>query len=195
MQNRIAILGVATALLAVGWSQSTLAQSNCGNIVFSGDISSRFPNARNACLDVVTREGKPYAHFKARVVSVRSGEVQAEFKQPNGDYGRTVTFRPESDARIRIAGTTYRYRDLSRGQELDVYLPSDRWEIAVQQDPAVEFAAAPVVTLIALNDPPQQVASLPRTGSPLPLLAVLGTLLVAFGAGVRGLRQKLERAA
>ncbi len=191
MNHRIGIIGVTAALLAVGWSQSTMAQGNCGNIVFSSDISSRFPNARRACLDVATREGKQYAHFKTRITAVRGNEVSAEFKLPDGTYGRTVTFTPDPDARARIAGTTYRIRDLSRGQELDVYLPPDRWEIVIPQDPAQTFVAAPVVTTIVLQEPTQ----LPRTGSPLPLLALLGGLIAAFGAGARGLRRKLERAA
>jgi len=192
MNHRIGIIGVATALLAVGWSQATMAQGNCGNIVFSGDISSRFPNARLACLDVATREGKDYAHFKARITGVSGSKVSAEFKLPDGTYGRPVTFTPDPDARARIAGTTYRIRDLSRGQELDVYLPPDRWEIVIPQDPTQTFAAAPAVTTIPLQEPTPQ---LPRTGSPLPLLALLGGLIAAFGAGARGLRRKLERAA
>lgn len=192
MNYRIGIIGVATALLAVGWSQATMAQGNCGNITFSSDISSRFPNARLACLDVATREGKNYAHFKARITGVSGSRVSAEFKLPDGTYGREVTFTPDPDARARIAGTNYRIRDLSRGQELDVYLPPDRWEIVIPQDPAQTFAAAPVVTTIPLQEPTPQ---LPRTGSPLPLLALLGGLIAAFGAGARGLRRKLERAA
>lgn len=192
MNHRIGIIGVATALLAVGWSQATMAQGNCGNIVFSSDISSRFPNARLACLDVATREGKDFAHFKARITGVSGSKVSAEFKLPDGTYGRPVTFTPDPDARARIAGTTYRIRDLSRGQELDVYLPPDRWEIVIPQDPTQTFAAAPAVTTIPLQEPTPQ---LPRTGSPLPLLALLGGLIAAFGAGARGLRRKLERAA
>jgi hypothetical protein len=192
MNHRIGIIGVATALLAVGWSQATMAQGNCGNIVFSGDISSRFPNARLACLDVATREGKDFAHFKARITGVSGSKVSAEFKLPDGTYSRPVTFTPDPDARARIAGTTYRIRDLSRGQELDVYLPPDRWEIVIPQDPTQTFAAAPAVTTIPLQEPTPQ---LPRTGSPLPLLALLGGLIAAFGAGARGLRRKLERAA
>jgi hypothetical protein len=192
MNHRIGIIGVATALLAVGWSQATMAQGNCGNIVFSSDISSRFPNARLACLDVATRDGKDFAHFKARITGVSGSKVSAEFKLPDGTYGRPVTFTPDPDARARIAGTTYRIRDLSRGQELDVYLPPDRWEIVIPQDPTQTFAAAPAVTTIPLQEPTPQ---LPRTGSPLPLLALLGGLIAAFGAGARGLRRKLERAA
>jgi len=195
MQRSIGIVGVVVALLAASWSQSILAQGPCGDIVFSADINNRFPNARAACVDIATREGRQFAHFKARVTAVRGNEVQAEFKLPSGEYGRPITFTPSPDARVRIAGTTYRYRDLSRGQELDVYLPPDRWEIAVYQDPVADFATAPSVVFVALTEPTQQVASLPRTGSPLPLLALLGTLLTALGVGAVGLRRKLERAA
>jgi LPXTG-motif cell wall-anchored protein len=195
MQKRIGIVSIATALLVVGWSQASLAQGNCGDIVFTGDIATRFPNAKNACLDVATRNGEKFAHFKARIRSVRAGQVEAEFMQPNGTYSRPVSFTPAREARVRIQGQTYRYGDLSRGQELDLYLPTDRWQIAVQEDPSTTFAAAPAIQLVALEEPTQQVASLPKTGSPLPLLALVGTLLAALGACVAGVRHKLGRAA
>ena len=95
---------------------------------------------------------------------------------PDGTYGRPVAVTPAPDARVRIAGQTYRYRDLNRGQELDLYITAGRWEIVVPSDPAVEFAAAPSVTVFALAQPAPTVAAntLPRTASPLPLLGSSG---------------------
>ena len=195
MQKLISIAGIAATLLVALWSPSGMAQGNCGNIVFGEAITSQFPNARNACLGVVTRDGRQFAHFQARIRSVRGNQIEAEFKQPDGTWGRPVAFTPESDARARVAGRSYRYRDLSRGQELDVYLPPDRWEIAVQAD-ETEFETARVITFVALAEPTQQVAALPSTGSPLPLLALVGVLLAGLGAGVVApLRRRLDRQA
>ncbi len=188
MQSRLRLIssGVAVAVLGI-WSQVGLAQGNCGNIQFSADITNRFPNARNACLEVVQRDGRPFAHFQARVNRVRGDTVEAEFKQPNGTWGRPVSFRPAPGARARIQGQTYRFTDLTRGQELDVYLPPDRWAIAVQEDPATEFLAAPTIIFIALEEvEPTVTANLPRTGSPLPLFGVLVLLLTGHGPFVPG---------
>ena len=193
MSRRINMGGATTALLVLFWSQSTFAQGNCGAIAFSDAISSRFPNARNACLDVVERGGKQLAHFQARVTRVRGNSVEAEFKLPNGKYGRPVTFTPPADARTRIAGQSYRYTDLNRGQVLDVYLPPDRWEIVVPQD-ATDFATAPTVASVALADvAPQVAAALPSTASFMPLLALLGAVLSGLGACVARVRLRLQR--
>ncbi len=105
MQLRIGIGSVVAALLVVFWSQAGLAQGNCGNIQFSTDISSRFPNARAACLGVVQRDGRDFAHFSARIRQVRGNTVEAEFKLPDGTYGRPVTFEASPDARAKIQGT------------------------------------------------------------------------------------------
>jgi hypothetical protein len=188
------IIAVAGAVLALSWSQSTFAQqASCRDITFTGPVAREFPNARDACLGVVTRDdGRQYAHFQARVRNVRGNTVEAEFKMPDGSYGRTVSVTPESNARVRIAGRSYRFNELARGQELDVYLPPDRWEIAVASNPEVEFAASEQVTLVALAQPTPTVAAntLPRTASPLPLIGALGGVLTALGFGIAAIRRR-----
>jgi hypothetical protein len=111
---------------------------------------------------------------------------------PDGSYGRTVSVTPDPNARVRIEGRNYRFNELARGQELDVYLPPDRWEIAVASNPEVEFAAAEQVTLVALAQPTPTVAAntLPRTASPLPLIGALGGVLTALGFGVAVIRRR-----
>jgi LPXTG-motif cell wall-anchored protein len=198
--HKVIGIGAATALLIALWSPTSLAQGNCGNIVFGSAITDQFPNAKDACLGVVTRDGAQFASFEARIINARGGTVEAEFKQPDGSWGNPVTFTPDPDMRVRIRGQTYRLRDLARGQELNVYLPSDRWEIAAQTDATAEFETAPTVTFAALEPAPAapaaRVATLPSTGSPLPLLALVGAFLAALGAGVVApLRRKLERRA
>jgi hypothetical protein len=185
---------VAGALLALSWAQSTFAQqASCRDITFTGPVAREFPNARDACLGVVTRDdGRQYARFQARVRNVRGNTVEAEFKMPDGSYGRTVSVTPEPSARVRIGGRSYRYSELARGQELDVYLPPDRWEIAVPTNPDVEFVAAEEVTLVGLAQPTQTLAAntLPRTASPLPLIGALGGVLTALGFGLAAIRRR-----
>ncbi len=187
------IVGIAGTTLALLWTQSSLAQLSCDDLTFTGPVARQFPDARDACLGVETREGRPYAHFNARIRNVRSNMVEAEFKLPDGTYGRPITFTPDPDARVRIAGRDYRYRDLSRGQELDVWLPPDRWEIVVPADPEQSFAAAPTVAVFAISEPSPALAAntLPRTASVLPLAGALGGLLTVLGFVVARLRRRL----
>lgn len=192
MHARTSIPTATAVLLALLWSAASFAQGNCGNIEFTEAISSQFPDAKDACLGVVERDGKQYAKFEARIVRVQGSRVEAEFKLPNGEYGKTVAFTPPSSARVRIAGTSYRYRDLSPGQELDVYLPPDRWEIAVPQEP--DFATAQAVEEVELTEPSETLAALPSTAGRLPWATVLGValLLVSLGSGLsyRLIRQR-----
>jgi len=192
--NGSSLAGAAGVMLALSCMPSALAQqTGCRDITFTGPIAREFPNARDACLDVETRsDGRQYAHFQARITRVRGNTVEAEFKMPDGTYGRPISVTPDPDARVRIAGRSYRYNELARGQELDVYLPPDRWEIAVASDSDVDFAAAPTVELFALSDPSPAVAAttLPRTASPVPLVGALGGLLTALGVLVLAIRRR-----
>ena len=190
--KKSSIVGAAGTVLALMWTQSALAQTSCRDLTFTGPVARQFPNARDACLGVETRDGRQYAHFTARIRAVRGNTIEAEFKQPDGTYGRPISFTPEPDARVRIAGRTYRYRDLSRGQELDVWLPPDRWEIVQPADPEQSFAAAPTVIIFAISEPSPAVASntLPRTASVLPMAGALGGLLTVLGLAVAGIRRR-----
>ncbi|HEY3516421.1 MAG TPA: hypothetical protein VGL98_05190 [Gammaproteobacteria bacterium] len=186
------IVGAAGVLLALSWTQSTFAQPSCGDLNFTGPISREFPQARDACLDVVEREGRPFAHFQARVRSVRGGTVEAELKMPDGSYSEPISVTPDPSSRVRIGGRSYRWRDLSRGQELDVWVPPDRWEIAVPEDPEQQFAAAPAIAVFVISEPTTTVAAntLPRTASPVPLVGALGAVLAALGFGVAAIRRR-----
>jgi hypothetical protein len=190
--KKSSLIGAAGVLLALSCSQATLAQQpSCRDLTFTGPVLSQFPQAGEACLGVETREGRPYAHFNARIRSVRGNTVEAEFKMPDGTYSRPISVTPDPDARVRIAGRSYRYRDLSRGQELDVYLPPDRWEIVVPAD-TEQFAAAPTVVVLAITEPAPTLAAntLPRTASPVPLIGALGALLTALGLAVVAIRRR-----
>ena len=188
------IVGVTGVILALSFAPSAFAQTpNCRDLTFTGPVAREFPNARDACLGVVTRpDGQQYAHFQARITRVRGNTVEAEFKMPDGTYGRPISVEADSSARVRIQGRTYRYNELSRGQELDIYLPPNRWEMVVASDPAVDFAAAPTVTTFARPQPPPSHAAntLPRTASPLPLIGALGGFLTMLGVAVAGIRRR-----
>ena len=135
-----------------------------------------------------------FAHVQARVRSVRGGNVDVELKLPDGTYTDPITVMPDPSARVRIGGRNYRWRDLSRGQELDVWVPPDRFEIAVPEDPEQQFAAAPAIAVLVISEPTTTVAAntLPRTASLVPLVGALGALLAALGLGVVAIRRRFS---
>jgi hypothetical protein len=170
-------------------TQSTLAQGGCGSVTFTGPVLSQLPDAQSACKEIVTRNGQQFAHFKAEIVGVSGSQVRARFELPNGQYSKTYSFTPPSSSRININGRQYRFNELSRGQELDVYLPPDRWEFDVADNN--NFAAAPEViriTTITVGSP----ATLPKTASLVPLVGLLSVALLALGTGLTIVRRRLS---
>jgi len=68
-------LRVSLTTLALGGlvgSPAVFAQElTCDDIEFKARVTDNFPNAAESCLEVVERDGKLYAKFVAKVVSVR----------------------------------------------------------------------------------------------------------------------------
>ena len=67
--------------------------------------------------------------------------------------------------------------DLARGDQLNFYIAEDR--LAAQFPETEEVSARFVLVPIVIRE--QQLASLPATAGPLPLLALVGTLSLGLG--------------
>ena len=190
MRKTIGLLASLTLFGCLTATQSVLAQGGCPGVNFTGPVATQFPEARNACLEMVTREGQQFAHLKGEIVGVSGGEVRAKFKLPNGQYSPTYSFRPPSSARINIAGTRYRFNELQRGQELDVYLPPDRWEFDVPETES--FAAAAPAEVVRITTITVASPTLPKTASSVPLIGLLSVALLALGTGLTLVRRQLS---
>lgn len=190
MKKTIGLLASLTLLGGVGATQSVLAQGGCGNVNFTGPVLSQFPQARDACLDLVTRNGQQFAHFKGEIVRISGNQVTMRFKLPNGQYSQNFSFTPQSTARINIAGTKYRVSELSRGQELDIYLPPDRWEFDVPE--TENFAAAAPAEVVRITTITTASPTLPKTASSVPLAGALSLALLALGSGLALIRRRLS---
>ena len=133
MRKTIGLLASATLLGGVIATHSALAQGGCAGVNFTGPVATQFPQVRDACLEMVTRNGQQFAHFKGEIVGVSGNQVRAHFKLPNGQYSQTYSFAPSAGTRVNINGTRYRFSELTRGQQMDIYLPPDRWEFEVPE--------------------------------------------------------------
>jgi len=162
----------------------------CEDLEFDQRILNVLPQANSACLSVSEQNGRLYAEFQAEIVSARGGEVRAKFKRADGSFTQTHAFRPDSDARVRIGGRSYRYSQLSRGQQLNVYLPPDRFEVAIADDDDHMTPAVEIVMVVVLYRPEPAMAALPATAGLLPLFGLLGGLLTALGGAMVLIRRK-----
>lgn len=189
------VLTMAAALLALVAAPAAYAQDapTCADLEFAPQIIDALPQANEACREVVMKNGEPFARFSAEIVRNRAGTVRAKFKRADGSWTETYAFNPDQSARVHVAGRSYLWRDIQRGQQLDLYLPSDRFEIATHSDEAVAFAETEVViaTIIVARAPREE---LPTTASFVPLVGALGGLFVALGAGIGFVRRRIRQA-
>jgi hypothetical protein len=189
MSIRVLTTAATTMLLALGWSTASFAA--CENMEFIAEITDQFPEANNACLELVERNGAQYARFDAEIVRVRGAEVRARFKKPNGEWTGTYAFRPPPERRIKIQGRSYRYQDLGRGQSLNVYIATDKFE-AVIPDDDTDFVTTAAITTVAVYSPEPE-PEMPKTASPVPLMGLLGGVFLVFAGGLAAIRRRLVR--
>lgn len=176
---------------------SAIAQTTmpCGEIEFTGRVLSQFPNASRFCRDVVEKDGELYAHFTAEFLRSSGSRAELRFKNASGGYhDDTIWLDVPEGQRVKINGRNLYVRQLNRGDELDIYLPPDRWEFA-HADTNEEFVAAPITTYEVVEEPDDMGGSsyLPSTASPLPLIGLLGGLFTSLGAGLAWLRMRRVR--
>lgn len=167
----------ALPLLALAAPASAVT---CDEVEFGSDLTDRFPTIADACLDVVERDGQQYVHMKAELARRPSGNHGVfRFKHADGTYGPTQAIDVPPSWRARIEGRDYRLRDLSSGQELDVYIPPDRWAVHVD---APDDELDETIVLITVIEPREEAPMLPATASNMPLFALFGALAL-LGAG------------
>ncbi len=152
----------------------------CSEVVLGKDLTDRFPTASEACLEVVERNGETFVKMKAELMRTPIGNrVQFRFIHSDGSSGPTYATNLPPEWRVRIDNSQYRAQDLIRGQQLSIYLPSDRWE--------AHIAAADVVVetfnFVVITQADPEPMMLPETASNMPLFALFGGLAL-FGAGL-----------
>ena len=185
MKKMIATLA---ALFLAGFSTSAVAQDEdgtgltCADIEFTSAVTSRASDVAAACRDVVELDGMRYAKTRVRLDNVRGSRATWHFVMPDGRSGTRHTTDVGADWRATIGGTEFRMRELARGQELNIYLPPDRWE-AHFDAPTSTFVAYTPSAIMAADDDSGSAAMLPSTAGPLPLFGLFGGLAL-FGASL-----------
>lgn len=184
------VLGFAAALLLIaGFSgQASASEVTCADIEFTSAITDVLPNANEACLGVVERDGAMFAEFRAEIVRNRGATTRAKFQRADGSWSDVFEFTPDKSRNVRIGGRNYRMRDMQRGQQLNIYLPADRFEIAVAEDDDVATPPTTLVMVTMWRAP----AVLPTTAGLLPLIGMLGGLFLALGGGLAMLRRRIR---
>ncbi len=183
MNRKRMMAGIGMAALLMSGTAMAQADLTCEDIEWSSVVTDEYPNIADACNAVVVKEDKMYARVQVELQRVRGRTMTFKILNTDGSSGGSYTTEVDSSWRASIGGRSYRASELSRGQQLNVYMPHDRWAV-IQEDEdgpdaadATELAAAPM---------------LPKTASPLPLFAAFGAGFIALGAGLGALRRRLS---
>ncbi|HET9447726.1 MAG TPA: hypothetical protein VFO35_15780 [Steroidobacteraceae bacterium] len=178
-----------TALLATSAQAQT---PNCQSVDFSDSVVQRFPHVREACLDVIQRQGELLAVFKADLLKVTGNKVRIRAKLPDGSHAPAQTVQISPQRRVLVNGKSLRADQLALGQELTIY--------AKVNEPVATVAPAEVsepVEFWPLENEPARLAAadpqMPHTASLLPAIGLGGVLLLGVGAVLGALRRAWNR--
>jgi hypothetical protein len=165
----------------------------CERVQFSEEVLARFPNIRQACLDVINKDGQDYAVVKANLVRATPRRMTVQIKRPDGSLSEPIGINVKSNERIMIAGRKTPIQDVAIGQELTAYVHVTDPGIALASEvEIVEFTPVPA-TPEPEPEPAAQVAAapeMPKTATWLPLAGTIGLILLALGAGISLLRRR-----
>jgi LPXTG-motif cell wall-anchored protein len=190
MKAFVSLGSFALALIpAVALAQQPAA---CERVQYSEEVLARFPNIRAACLDVINKDGKDYAVVKADLVRATARRMTIRVKRPDGSHSDPIGVNVAPNERLNVGGKPTPIQDVAIGQELTAYVNVTDPGIALapaDETQVVEFTPVPATPEPA----PAAVAAateMPKTATSQPLLASIGILLLALGAGFAFMRRR-----
>jgi hypothetical protein len=181
--RKLALLGCTVAVVSFGSTAMAQDDLSCSDIEWSSAVTDQYPSIADACDAVLMKNGKMFARIEVEVLRVRGRTLTFRIMNNDGSSGGSYSQTVDTSWRAKIGGQSFRPRDLSRGQMLNVYMPGDRWVVIHEDDDGPDEADA-----IALVAAPM----LPETASPLPLIGLLGGMFLALGAGLGAIRRRFS---
>ena len=153
----------------------------CADLNWSAEVLAANPDIGSMCQTVYEKDGNLYAKTSIEVVRVRGNTMTFRPLHIDGTKGDSRSVTLDSSWRAKIAGREYRASDLMRGQNLNVYLPEDRFALAIEDDELDD------TDFMVIED----ATEMPTTASPLFLLGLAGGAFLALGGLLSGIRRRL----
>ena len=182
-KKMVVAMGMALALSAGSVSAQDAAPT-CADLNWSADVLAANPDIGMSCSAVYEKDGKLYAKVPIEVLRVRGNRMTFRPMHTDGTMGDSRSFQLDSAWRAEIGGRQYRASDLMRGQQLNVYIPEDRFALAI------EDADGPDEADIVMIE--EEVVEMPTTASPLFLVGLAGGAFLALGGLLSGVRRRLS---
>mgnify|MGYP001815961335 CR=1 FL=1 len=188
-KKMVAAVGMALSLSAgslMAQEKAMVSGITCADLNWAAEVLANNPDIAQTCHAVYEKDGKLYAQGKVEVVRVRGNTMTFRPIHADGSRGDSRSVTLPSDWRANIAGRQYRASDLMRGQELNVYLPEDRFALAVADDTSEGLGTETVVLI------EEETVEMPTTASPLFLVGLAGGAFLALGGFLSGVRRRFS---
>jgi LPXTG-motif cell wall-anchored protein len=196
LMGSLVVVGALGAALAQAAGSFSASGTTCRDITWKPEVLAKYPHVSDACQGVVQKGGETYVKFVGTVQNNSPVGLRMKFKGTD----ESVLIKPTSSQQVAIGGQTFKAREMEPGQELTFYVPSTRFAASLGDEPEpevidiIELPAAPGMAEPAPAPASGAAASLPKTASNLPWLAVLGGLLALCGLAMTLLRRRRVRA-
>ena len=193
--KKISTIIMLVLLIGLGFTMNANAQDwNCSDLSWSSERLETSPNIADNCLDVVERNGVPYAKLTARVVRQGVNTTVVQYQQTDGSWSSSERVFP-GNFTAQIGGKDIKITDLPVRQEVNVYVkPEDNFSYPAAE-PMAAAAPAPVAAPAPAPKPapaPEPApVSLPMTATWVDMFALIGGFLVLLGGAVAVARVRL----
>ena len=157
-------------------AETTETALSCNDFRPTPQALERFPDLEGACDAVVERNGELYGRFTAIVRRVTNRSTTLYL--PATDH--TFTVEPQPGARVIVEGKKVRPRDLTRGQEIRIYLAVNAFST-----PDIQEIVLVTDTEVIISHPVSPAAALPTTASPWPSFGLFSMVLIGIGLLLR----------
>jgi len=175
-------MGMTLSVTAGQAMAQEAAAPTCDDLQWSAEVLAANPDIGKTCQAVYEKDGKLYAKASIEVVRVRGNRMTFRTMHTDGGKGDSRSVQLDNSWRAEIGGRQYRASDLMRGQQLNVYLPEDRFVLSVEDADGPDEMDA-----VAIED---EVVDMPTTASPLFLIGLAGGAFMALGGLLTGLRRR-----
>ena len=172
---------MATALVLAASNAAYGQAPTCDDLVWSAQVLEANPDIGMSCQGVFERNGDLFAKVTIELTRVRGNRLTFRPVHTDGSRGDARSITMPSNWRANIGGTTYRASELLPGQELNVYMPQDRFALAMHDGDDVLDDSEAMAEMMEIEEVAVAAVAVPKTASPL--YTMLGGALALFGLG------------
>jgi hypothetical protein len=188
-RTALTLSSVTLALLlgaTTGQAQTPDRAPTCDDLVWSAQVLAANPDINDSCQGVYQRGDELFAKVEITLTRVRGNRLTFRPQHLDGTQGKARSIVVPNSWRATIDGSEYRARDLMAGQKLNVFIPEDRFALALGES---TLAGDDDVELFEIEEA-AVVTSMPKTASVLPSAFLAGLLLLGTGLVLRAGRRR-----